>query len=584
MSYINVEDILTDALAAFGIIEPGASLPETIEIPVNEIVIFLHFFYLPDVIAAATSFTENGIISTTYYHYPEGMAPPAPGDDPLHSTKIVPADALLFTSGQNPNATWEYILLEVADGVDAGEDWAIALDEILGYINDMLAEGMTLNDIWGLMDQEVAYALLPIEPFTFDEEEALMPSQLMMIELEDDDIANAEGMMADLLDALNLEAEEGCTVGSITAYRPTEASWNEFLGDMGDFLEGLIGEEVDLSGMPRLGYFFLEDVDGTNFLVIGFPVEDELNALEAALDAKNGTIPSLDEASDFNTILDMLGVSPPYTGLASLSYVTINGILSNIVSLMGEDMPMEVTNPTYFMAYFMSPLRALGSSTTYITESVGMLTSTAIYIHMVEPLVPLSSLPWGQWTEWKSGAWTASGGADLTLLDPDIGYVSVEIAGSNSEAGGVGVTVYKEPSSEEWDGFALAASDEGLGLSDIAYVVDVDAPASAGEAIITMKVNRAWADNYGVDNVVIFRYYDGTCQMLDTTFEGYEGDLAVFQATSPDGLSTFGLGSTYTPAPAGGGGIAWIAGPIVGGIVIAALGIWLFRRRAKAEI
>jgi hypothetical protein len=49
--------------------------------------------------------------------------------------------------------------------------------------------------------------------------------------------------------------------------------------------------------------------------------------------------------------------------------------------------------------------------------------------------------------------------------------------------------------------------------------------------------------------------------MLETTFKGYQGGQAVFQAISPDGLSTFGL---IALAPSSFASINWM--PIIGGV------------------
>jgi hypothetical protein len=63
-----------------------------------------------------------------------------------------------------------------------------------------------------------------------------------------------------------------------------------------------------------------------------------------------------------------------------------------------------------------------------------------------------------------------------------------------------------------------------------------------------MKVGRAWADAYHTENVKVFRMSDGVQEALPTTFVGYDGDYAVFQAVSAGGLSTFGL-VALTPLP-----------------------------------
>jgi hypothetical protein len=99
-----------------------------------------------------------------------------------------------------------------------------------------------------------------------------------------------------------------------------------------------------------------------------------------------------------------------------------------------------------------------------------------------------------------------------------------------------------------------------------------------------MKAGRAWAESYGMDKIKIFRYTEeGERQILPTSFKGYEGDRAIFEATSPDSLSTFGLVVLTSPLPAP---INWAAiiGGIVGGIVaIGLLVYFLVIRRRRTE-
>jgi hypothetical protein len=79
----------------------------------------------------------------------------------------------------------------------------------------------------------------------------------------------------------------------------------------------------------------------------------------------------------------------------------------------------------------------------------------------------------------------------------------------------------------------------------VAYGIRVDKTAltgnSVGKATLTMKVGRNWADAYGTEKIRVFRMSDGVKEVLPTTFKGYEGDYAVFEAVSEGGLSTFGL-------------------------------------------
>ncbi len=109
------------------------------------------------------------------------------------------------------------------------------------------------------------------------------------------------------------------------------------------------------------------------------------------------------------------------------------------------------------------------------------------------------------------------------------------------------VTITKDPSAKASTAFVLTALDTDRAVADVACALNIEKAnledgINLGQAVITMKAGRAWADRYGLDRVSIMRYTEeGQTQILDTTFQGYEGDMAVFQATSPDGLSIFGL-------------------------------------------
>jgi len=90
-----------------------------------------------------------------------------------------------------------------------------------------------------------------------------------------------------------------------------------------------------------------------------------------------------------------------------------------------------------------------------------------------------------------------------------------------------------------------------VSIVDVAYGVMVyETNLTTGAATITLKVDRTWADNYGVDNIKIFRISDGTKEVLPTEFTGYEDDYAVFEGTSQGGLSTFGLAAVSPLATA----------------------------------
>lgn len=104
--------------------------------------------------------------------------------------------------------------------------------------------------------------------------------------------------------------------------------------------------------------------------------------------------------------------------------------------------------------------------------------------------------------------------------------------------------------------FQSAATKNMLKIRDVAYGVEVEHKnLDADGANITLKVNREWAELHGVENVKVFRRWDGGTDILPTTFAGYEGNQAVFEAKSP-GLSIFALVATervetQTPSPPG---------------------------------
>jgi hypothetical protein len=82
---------------------------------------------------------------------------------------------------------------------------------------------------------------------------------------------------------------------------------------------------------------------------------------------------------------------------------------------------------------------------------------------------------------------------------------------------------------------SVDASDKKLESSDCTFTTTAQAMWAAW---IRIKVPREWANLHGVDNVRIFRYTeDGTGEILETIFVGYEGDHAVFEAYSREGLS-----------------------------------------------
>jgi hypothetical protein len=104
--------------------------------------------------------------------------------------------------------------------------------------------------------------------------------------------------------------------------------------------------------------------------------------------------------------------------------------------------------------------------------------------------------------------------------------------------------------------FTTAFHLVGLDINSLAYVMIVQKNGVIlnGPATVTMTVPESWVtDNGGISSIKIVRMADdGTTTVLPTSFNGYvlSNGYMTFTATSPDGLSTWGLVATkpYTPA------------------------------------
>jgi hypothetical protein len=161
------------------------------------------------------------------------------------------------------------------------------------------------------------------------------------------------------------------------------------------------------------------------------------------------------------------------------------------------------------------------------------------------------------------------------------GYVNVNLTGTPN--GSLNMYIRSDPDPLATSQFMLAAADSGSDIADIACVLVVDHPtlangADIGGATITMKVSKAWVEAHGgIDVIKILRYSDGKSEALDTQYVGTEGDMMVFQAYSPHGLSQFALASVavlpITAAETAPVGVQVGAGLIIG--IIAAIVILL---------
>ena len=102
------------------------------------------------------------------------------------------------------------------------------------------------------------------------------------------------------------------------------------------------------------------------------------------------------------------------------------------------------------------------------------------------------------------------------------------------------------------DAFQVAAADNNLNIQAIAYTVEFQNTgslnANLGSAGVTLdlSVDDAWVvANGGRSNIRILRLGDdGTKEVLTTQYVSSTGSTDYFRATSPHGLSTFGMSAT----------------------------------------
>jgi len=507
MFYCAVKDIFLEAYPD-GVIPP---------IPIDsQWVLYIPVFWMPDFIAASAYLTDVGLSWSLYYPVPEGVEVPTTEPDLLRSANLVPEEALFFFSGQNLNAGWEYILDKVDEGVTEGEEWAISFQEMLNMIQ-LLGFNLSQN-IFGWMDGECALAILPST--IPQDRQPFVPDILILLEVAD------TGAVATKLQAISIAINVVIGGG---------------LGTKSTTIEGVDATLITHPGIPAgtvsPGYLFL-DVGTTHYLVIGSTTD----ALSKAVRAKNETMPSLDEAVEYQGVLSLL----PATRVA-LGYINLSQITDMIILLIPTEEMTEEEQAQFeeFTGYL--PLEwALGFSSTVTEEGVTM--TGALYL-LPPPLI-VQEVPEGMAGTMAIPEQTI----DFSQLDIEVGRcaVSIDVNIINApEGANIKITAMKELPEEVVSGFELAATDAGVSIVDVAYGVMVyETNLTTGAATITLKVDRTWADNYGVDNIKIFRISDGTKEVLPTEFTGYEDDYAVFEGTSQGGLSTFGLAAVSPLATA----------------------------------
>jgi PKD repeat protein len=502
------------------------SIPEMIPIDGEEIPAELIIVWLPDYIVGSASLTDEGMICSIYYPIPEEITPPTTESTSLNSTSIVPEDAIAFLSVQNLDGGWEYIeaylqrnWTEIAEALGLPPRTTYA--QFMALINTALGFDLD-DDLFGWMTGEFAFAMLPFteiggEPF---------PDFLILFEV--DDISDVQGHLTNIINGLNV---------NLLSEDPLSVDEHEYAGVMG---KSITNDAITDAGLSP-GWVSL-NVDGSCYLVLGL-TED---ALETAVNTSQGSIPSLDEAENFQGVLSMLP-----TEKVGMGYLSIEAMMEAMLSMIPpEEIPPEFEGFTPFIE-FIEPMVAMGFSSSYIEETHAALMTFAIYC----PLSPIYE------SGLFSGSDTLNTGekmVDFSLIAPDVGtgVANISMPYTNVTDGSANIMMAKSPTSSDWDKFVLAVSNEGLELKDVAYVIEVEhhnlSAENMGPATITMKVCEEWVNSHGgPDNIKIFRIADdGICTILDTSSQGPIGGVYTFTAESPDGLSTFGLVATAPLAAA----------------------------------
>ena len=128
--------------------------------------------------------------------------------------------------------------------------------------------------------------------------------------------------------------------------------------------------------------------------------------------------------------------------------------------------------------------------------------------------------------------------------------------------GQIRISLNETPDAETARKFNLASAENGKDVTAVAYSmtvtrINLENGRDVAGAVITMAINPAWVDEHGgPDAIRIARSAeDGTCTILDTRPAGSDADgNLIFEAVSPNGLSTFGLLAVGVVPAAGAGG------------------------------
>lgn len=141
---------------------------------------------------------------------------------------------------------------------------------------------------------------------------------------------------------------------------------------------------------------------------------------------------------------------------------------------------------------------------------------------------------------------------------PEVGNVTAEflvnLTGMPSDDATIKSMISKDPSSEMLSYFQIAAAGEGVGITDVAYTLNIQKSGITNgdditNATIRMAVTPEWVTAHGGMNAIqIIRHgEEGVTEILETTYVGEDAEgLMIFEAFSPNGLSLFGMAAVST--------------------------------------
>lgn len=140
-------------------------------------------------------------------------------------------------------------------------------------------------------------------------------------------------------------------------------------------------------------------------------------------------------------------------------------------------------------------------------------------------------------------------GVDFSAVAPDVGKGEVKVnLGLKDLPESVKLKFAAKRDDDVKKMLDQEAPKKNLKVLGVAFSVDVETDMQVEDATFQVKCNKAWADKHGTGKVKVIRQSGGATEVLDTKFLGYEGDLAIFETTSP-GLSVFSLAAVEPAAP-----------------------------------